>query len=335
MEEVEDEDQEEDRNQQGSHTHISEVADDTGPPHNEPEELQPVPSKHSTLQQKSQSKTSMDEREWNRQVSIEEVEDEDVTRARNKLTSPRHLLFSVDDTDDQDDRDKSIPLDKDVRHTQRNKRREAHQNTHHSESMNKPIFSELPPPPTNLKPIHLHKKQQSPPGTSSMGVSVLSTKGWVTGLENGRIDLWLDSCADITLISKDFFNTLKNAPHIQQGIRMKLWQLMDKNEELKGFIRIPVFMETADGVLLESEAEAYIVPRMTIPILLGEDYQLNYELGVTRNVEAGTKIHFAGMDHEIAATCIDQTADFDRMRQSTMLVNKFAKAKSHRHGKAR
>ena len=154
-------------------------------------------------------------------------------------------------------------------------------------------------------------------------------------MENNKIDLRLDSCADVTLISEEFFNTLKGAPRIQQGMRMKLWQLTDKNEELKGYVRIPIFMETAEGVILESEAEAYVVPNMTVPILLGEDYQLNYELGVTRNVETGTKIRFADTDHEIMAIRVDRTSDFDRMRQSTMLVNKFAKAKTHRREKAR
>ena len=88
-------------------------------------------------------------------------------------------------------------------------------------------------------------------------------------------------------------------------------------------------------MILESEAEAYVVPNMTVPILLGEDYQLNYELGVTRNVETGTKIRFADTDHEIMAIWVDQTSDFDRMRQSTMLVNKFAKPKTHCCEKAR
>jgi len=69
-----------------------------------------------------------------------------------------------------------------------------------------------------------------------LGVSILLTKGWVAGLENSRIDLRLDSCVDVTLISKEFFNTLKGTPHIQQGMRMKLWQLTDKNEKLKGYI---------------------------------------------------------------------------------------------------
>ena len=61
-------------------------------------------------------------------------------------------------------------------------------------------------------------------------------KGWVAGLENNKIDLRLNSRADIPLISEEFFNTLKGAPRIQQGMRMKLWQLTDKNEELKRYV---------------------------------------------------------------------------------------------------
>ena len=94
-------------------------------------------------------------------------------------------------------------------------------------------------------------------------------------------------------------------------------------------------METTAGEIVESEAEAYVVPRMTVPILLGEDYQVNYEVSVTRNVETGTKINFAGTAHEISAMRVDRTPDFDRMRQSSLLVSKFARAKIHRRNKAR
>jgi len=68
---------------------------------------------------------------------------------------------------------------------------------------------------------------------------------------------------------------------------MKLWQLTDKDSTLRGFVCIPIFMTTDDGTTLESEAEAYVVPGMTVPILLGEDYQLTHEIGVTCNMEEG------------------------------------------------
>jgi hypothetical protein len=185
------------------------------------------------------------------------------------------------------------------------------------------------------KPTRLRKKRQSEPGLSALGISVLSAKGWVAGLDNARVDLRLDSCADVTLISEDFYKSLKRAPKMQQGMKMQLWQLTDKDESLKGFVRIPIFMETTTGEIVESEAEDYVVPRMTMPILLGEDYQVNYEVGVTRNVETGTKVNFAGTVHEISASRVERTTDFDRMRQSALLVSKFARTKIHRCNKAK
>ena len=38
---------------------------------------------------------------------------------------------------------------------------------------------------------------------------------------------------------------------------------------------------------VETEAKAYIVPKMTVPILLGEDYQMNYEVNVNRSLREG------------------------------------------------
>ncbi|KIJ89795.1 hypothetical protein K443DRAFT_117513, partial [Laccaria amethystina LaAM-08-1] len=183
--------------------------------------------------------------------------------------------------------------------------------------------SELPPPPKDIKPIRMPKKRFYPTGESSVGVSVLSVKGWVGHLDNALTDLCLDSCADVTLISSEYYDSLKASPPIQQGMRMRLWQLTDTDSKLKGFVRIPIFMMTEGGVIIESEAEAYVVPGMTVPILLGEDYQLTYEVGVTRNVEEGPRVHFGKSEYGITARQVDRTRDFDRMRQSAYSVGRF------------
>lgn len=83
----------------------------------------------------------------------------------------------------------------------------------------------------------------------------------------------MDSCTDITLISSEFYDSLVTKPKIKQGMRMQLWQLTDKDSKLRGFVRIPIFMVTDDGEVIETEAEAYIVPNMTVSTLLGEDYR--------------------------------------------------------------
>ena len=72
-------------------------------------------------------------------------------------------------------------------------------------------------------------------------------------------------------------------------------------------------MATEDGTILESEAEAYVVPGMTVPILLGEDYQLTYEIGVMRNVEEGPKVHFGRSEWELKAQQVQRTTNFERM----------------------
>lgn len=170
---------------------------------------------------------------------------------------------------------------------------------------------------------------------SAVGVSVLSTRGFVGGLSNVETDLRLDSCADITLISYEFYEKLVSKPSIKQGMRMRLWQLTDKDAQLKGFVCIPIFMTTVEGDLLETEAEAYVVPGMTVPILLREDYQQAYELNVTRNVEEGTHISFGRRDYRVRATPVERTNDFNRLRQSAYMAGQYVRRQFHRRNKAK
>ncbi|KAJ7805278.1 hypothetical protein B0H13DRAFT_2387812 [Mycena leptocephala] len=135
--------------------------------------------------------------------------------------------------------------------------------------------------PGDLIPIRLHKRRTTDPGRSAMGVSVLSMKGSVGSKDGEIIDLRLDTCADITLISEEYYLRLPNHPSIRQGLPMKLVQLTQEEEGIKGYILVSIFMLTEEGELIETEAEAYVVPGMSVPILLGEDYQLNYELALT------------------------------------------------------
>jgi hypothetical protein len=44
---------------------------------------------------------------------------------------------------------------------------------------------------------------------------------------------------------------------------------------------------------------------MSVPILLGEDFQINYELGVSRNVESGSKIVWKNLPYEVQATGVE------------------------------
>ncbi|KAJ7263773.1 hypothetical protein C8J57DRAFT_1626053 [Mycena rebaudengoi] len=95
-------------------------------------------------------------------------------------------------------------------------------------------FEELAPPPVELSPIILPRRRHPKPGSSALGISVLSVKGWVGDLENGAVDLRLDSCADITLVSEEFHQALPNPPRIREGHHMNLAQLTDMGHNHQG-----------------------------------------------------------------------------------------------------
>jgi hypothetical protein len=125
-----------------------------------------------------------------------------------------------------------------------------------------------------------------------LGTSVLSVKGRVGNRKGPTLDLRIDTCADITLMSEELYQSLPNPPPIKQGIPIKLLQLTQEESGIKGYVTVPIYTMLEEGVELETEAEVYIVPGMTVLILLGVDYQLTYEVGLTRNMERGSQIHF-------------------------------------------
>jgi hypothetical protein len=155
-------------------------------------------------------------------------------------------------------------------------------------------------------------------------------KGSVGEASGGLIDLRVDTCADVTSISEELYRSLPNPPPIQRGLPMKLLQLTHEESDIKGYVTVPIFVMTEEGSLIATEAEAYVVPGMSVPILLGEDYQLNYEIAVTCNVESGTKIHFQGWRYTVRAQNVSRTNDLGRILFSNRIENKHVKAKRHR-----
>ena len=254
-------------------------------------------------------------------VTLEEVEDEYWKAYEAKPKSVHHVL-------------EEVVLDREASHATNSQNVEPNFRSPPNESCNSapPMSEEIPIPDRKIK---LKKRRFSPAGASAVGVSVVAVQGHVGSLRNAPIDLRLDSCADITLISQEYFESLKDRPACQKGIKMNLWQLTDKDLEIQGYVRIPIFMTSTDGMQIETEAEAYIVPNMTVPILLGEDYHLNYELIVAHRIDFCSTISFAGTPHTVSARGVSRTKDFERMRQSACAVGSFIKAKLHKRNKVK
>lgn len=180
--------------------------------------------------------------------------------------------------------------------------------------------------------IVLPKGKVTTPGKGSAGMSVLSIRGRVAHECNAEIDLRLDSCADITLISEEYFDRLKFRPKVRQGQKMTLWQLTDNDCVMRGYVHIPILVPVGAGKFLELEAEAYIVPRMTVPILLGEDFQILYEVGVQRSATESATISFRGTPFQVKASPVDKTNDFERLQRTahTTSSDNDVKKRTHR-----
>jgi len=253
-------------------------------------------------------KFDIPEAPWKCQTVFVEEEEDEFWKDFNALEkSEKHLLYKEGDEDDKTQKKEALSTHKvtvflanpnsNHQHSVSSQKEPVWEqptppSARPEETKDPPMIDTTIPPPTKENHFRLPKRRSRPEGTSAVGISVQSTKGFIGGLTNAETDLHLDLCADITLISQEFHESLPAKPSIKQGMRMQLWQLMDKDLKLKGFVCIPIFMVVETGDILETEAEVYIVPNMMVPILLGEDYQQSYEISITQNMELRTYIGF-------------------------------------------
>lgn len=189
---------------------------------------------------------------------------------------------------------------------------------------------ELPPPLKESSMFKVLKRKRTAPGLAAIGASVLSMQGKLGSITERTIDLRLDSGADVSLVSKEFLESLKHKVPISKGVKMRLWQLTDKNACLEGYVTLPVFVESEDRTVVETEVKAYVVPGMSVDILLGEDYQLAHELMIARDIEKGTRISYRSCPYSITALPVGRTNDFDRMTPSHVSHASYVRVKQHR-----
>ena len=79
---------------------------------------------------------------------------------------------------------------------------------------------------------------------------------------------------------------------------MKLFQLTD-GFAIKGYVQFPLYVQSEEGKILEFQMECYVVPGMGVPLLLGEDFHVNYEIGVLRRSEEGSLIQVGDSPHAV------------------------------------
>ena len=134
--------------------------------------------------------------------------------------------------------------------------------------------------------IRCVKARSMPPGKLSLGIMALSVvDGRLGSLKGPKIQLRLDSGADIMLISEECYQSLPSRLKLQKGMKLSLFELTNQAKIL-GYINVTVLMPTVEGKWLEFMEEAYVIPGMNVPILLGEDFLVNYEVSVLRTAQS-------------------------------------------------
>lgn len=125
------------------------------------------------------------------------------------------------------------------------------------------------------------KLQNPPVGFSALGIAVFHLKGRINRIDGEEVVARVDSGADITLMSEEFYGQLDGLPRPKEGIQMKLFQLTGDAKVL-GYVLFDLLLQDEKGFWYGFQVEAYIVHRMTVPLLLGEDFSSSYAISQHR-----------------------------------------------------
>lgn len=157
-----------------------------------------------------------------------------------------------------------------------------------------------PPPISDSLEYHPTKIRTPPDGTSCLGVSALIVKGHMNDRSEEEIEARIDSGADITLISESLWKTLKRRPALRQGLKMELYQLTH-SAKISGYVKIPFWLRDVQGHWACLQLEAYVVPGMRVPLLIGEDTQIAYSFDVSHREGDKSRIRIGDANWEFPA----------------------------------
>lgn len=110
--------------------------------------------------------------------------------------------------------------------------------------------------------------------------------------------------------------------------------MTNKATKIDGYVELPLFVETETGEKVGLTAEAYVFPDMNVPLLLGEDFHIAYELRVQRHVEFGTTVELGPTGMKVRATGV-QRPHYADIATGTSHLASFVRAKIHRRNKNR
>ncbi|KAB5587488.1 hypothetical protein CTheo_9073 [Ceratobasidium theobromae] len=158
------------------------------------------------------------------------------------------------------------------------------------------------------KELTLKRLMSRPPGTAFFGSKATVIQGWIQSTKGHKQDITFDSGSEITLINEKLLKELEPQPRVKTGQRLKLIQVTGISF-LKNFVIIPLIFETPEGPV-KMVVEAYVVPKMNTPFILGTDFATQYQLSLQRD-QSGTKIIFGESGRSISVIESETTPRVD------------------------
>jgi hypothetical protein len=118
-------------------------------------------------------------------------------------------------------------------------------------------------------------------------------------------------------MSEEFWRSIPGLGKPKQGIRMKLYHLTGQAKVL-GYVKCSLYVESKEGEVICFELEAYIVRNMKVDLLLGEDFQSSYELGVQRWATGDSEVQVGRSRHILPTSSVHSVDLGFEIRQASM-----------------
>ncbi|KIY70139.1 hypothetical protein CYLTODRAFT_320851, partial [Cylindrobasidium torrendii FP15055 ss-10] len=191
--------------------------------------------------------------------------------------------------------------------------------------------------PKSTKEAHhvviLKPKQPGLSKGTTLDDSVLSVRGKLGSEHEEEIDLRHDTCADVSLIGEVYLKSMKQPPKVKKGLLLRLLEVTESSKEIEGYVSLAVYTTAVDGTILKTSVNAYVVPDMNVPILLGMDYQNNFEINVRRESGGRPSIQYGSHPWLVRSVPIDRYYLPRLVRRSVEGKAGFVKAKQHQKSK--
>src|SRR6266478_960334 len=152
-----------------------------------------------------------------------------------------------------------------------------------TEELKLPNNSHFESPTLKVATIVAHKSHALPKGHASTGVVGLCINECRIGdWKEEPIITCLDLGSDLMLLSKAVLTNLKRPPCIHSVKGFQLKGVMGE-VRVKGYVNLRLWLQSKDGTWVEFLEEAWVLKDLKVPLLLGEDFHINYCLSTVRD----------------------------------------------------